>query len=57
MNFDPEGVIRLGTDLRYVDTSRPWDKVSSIFLPILYMSAMLMVWQRWDKDFEFNDGL
>ncbi|KAJ4996370.1 hypothetical protein K4K48_008625 [Colletotrichum sp. SAR 10_66] len=25
-NFDPEGRIRLGTDLRFVDKSRPWDK-------------------------------
>ncbi|EQB47675.1 hypothetical protein CGLO_13143 [Colletotrichum gloeosporioides Cg-14] len=24
-NFDPEGRIRLGTDLRFVDKSRPWD--------------------------------
>ncbi|GKT86440.1 phytanoyl- hydroxylase [Colletotrichum tofieldiae] len=24
-NYDPEGRIRLGTDLRFVDKSRPWD--------------------------------
>ncbi|KAJ4348793.1 uncharacterized protein N0V89_010171 [Didymosphaeria variabile] len=38
MNFDPGNVIRVGTDLRFVDSSRPWDK-------------------RWDKDYEFNDGV
>ncbi|PFH60769.1 hypothetical protein XA68_10383 [Ophiocordyceps unilateralis] len=26
INEDPEGRIRLGTDLRFVDTGRPWDK-------------------------------
>ena len=38
INHDEEGVIRVGTDLRYVDKSKPWD-------------------HRWDKDFEFNDGV
>ncbi|KAF1970190.1 hypothetical protein BU23DRAFT_601118 [Bimuria novae-zelandiae CBS 107.79] len=38
MNFDPKNVIRVGTDLRFVDRSRAWDK-------------------RWDKDYEFNDGV
>ncbi|KAI5924117.1 hypothetical protein F4810DRAFT_719378 [Camillea tinctor] len=38
INHDPLGKIRLGTDLRFVNKSRPWD-------------------QRWDKDFEFNDGV
>ncbi|KAF2688791.1 hypothetical protein K458DRAFT_331378 [Lentithecium fluviatile CBS 122367] len=38
MNYDPQNVIRVGTDLRFVDQSRPWDK-------------------RWDKDYEFNDGV
>lgn len=28
MNFDPTDVIRVGTDLRFVDKSKPWDKVS-----------------------------
>ncbi|KAK5048680.1 hypothetical protein LTR84_005771 [Exophiala bonariae] len=26
INHDPEGRIRLGTDLRFVDSSRPWDE-------------------------------
>ncbi|KAF2660789.1 hypothetical protein K491DRAFT_648511 [Lophiostoma macrostomum CBS 122681] len=26
MNYDPNNVIRVGTDLRFVDASRPWDK-------------------------------
>ncbi|KAK1841278.1 hypothetical protein CCHR01_16101 [Colletotrichum chrysophilum] len=26
VNHDPQGRIRLGTDLRYVNGSRPWDK-------------------------------
>ncbi|KAG4424080.1 hypothetical protein IFR04_002776 [Cadophora malorum] len=26
INYDPDNVIRLGTDLRYVDSSRPWDE-------------------------------
>ncbi|KAF3053694.1 hypothetical protein E8E11_011358 [Didymella keratinophila] len=38
MNYDPSNVIRVGTDLRFVDASKPWDK-------------------RWDKDYEFNDGV
>jgi phytanoyl-CoA hydroxylase len=25
MNFDPDNVIRVGTDLRFVDASKPWD--------------------------------
>ncbi|KAF2179014.1 hypothetical protein K469DRAFT_741727 [Zopfia rhizophila CBS 207.26] len=25
INYDPNNVIRVGTDLRFVDTSRPWD--------------------------------
>jgi phytanoyl-CoA hydroxylase len=25
MNFDPNNVIRVGTDLRFVDGSKPWD--------------------------------
>lgn len=29
MNYDPNNVIRVGTDLRFVDSSKPWDKVSS----------------------------
>lgn len=28
MNHDPEGVIRVGTDLRFVDSSKEWDKAS-----------------------------
>lgn len=27
MNFDPSNVIRVGTDLRFVDASKPWDEV------------------------------
>ncbi|KAF2471426.1 uncharacterized protein BDR25DRAFT_368256 [Lindgomyces ingoldianus] len=38
INYDPRNVIRVGTDLRFVDSSKPWDK-------------------RWDKDYEFNDGV
>ncbi|KAF2031632.1 hypothetical protein EK21DRAFT_62709 [Setomelanomma holmii] len=26
MNYDPNNVIRVGTDLRFVDSSKPWDK-------------------------------
>lgn len=25
MNYDPNNVIRVGTDLRFVDSSKPWD--------------------------------
>lgn len=28
MNFDKGGKIRLGTDLRFVNSARPWDTVS-----------------------------
>ncbi|KAF2710842.1 hypothetical protein K504DRAFT_403803 [Pleomassaria siparia CBS 279.74] len=38
MNYDPNNVIRVGTDLRFVNGARPWDT-------------------RWDKDYEFNDGV
>jgi len=38
LNYDPNNVIRVGTDLRFVDGSKPWDT-------------------RWDKDYEFNDGV
>jgi hypothetical protein len=30
INFDPDNVIRVGTDLRFVDSSKPWDKVGDI---------------------------
>ncbi|KAL3489942.1 hypothetical protein BJX62DRAFT_238586 [Aspergillus germanicus] len=34
INHDPNNVIRLGTDLRYVDSSRPWDtRWSNILKP------------------------
>ncbi|KAH7412122.1 hypothetical protein DE146DRAFT_266608 [Phaeosphaeria sp. MPI-PUGE-AT-0046c] len=26
MNYDPDNIIRVGTDLRFVDSSKPWDK-------------------------------
>ncbi|CAG7559509.1 unnamed protein product [Fusarium equiseti] len=38
INHDKQNRIRLGTDLRFVNSARPWDK-------------------RWDKDFEFGDGV
>jgi len=31
MNYDPSNVIRVGTDLRFVDASKSWDKVSIFF--------------------------
>lgn len=36
MNYDPSNVIRVGTDLRFVDASKPWDKVSHLLnsLPV-----------------------
>jgi phytanoyl-CoA hydroxylase len=30
INHDPKNVIRLATDLRFVDSSRPWDTVDRI---------------------------
>lgn len=30
INFDPDNVIRVGTDLRFVDSSKPWDKVGDV---------------------------
>jgi len=29
LNYDPNNVIRVGTDLRFVDGSKPWDTVST----------------------------
>ena len=38
MNHDPKNIIRVGTDLRFVDSSRPWDKVGPVnrFLDMFY---------------------
>lgn len=30
MNHDPDSIIRVGTDLRFVDSSKPWDTVSDL---------------------------
>jgi phytanoyl-CoA hydroxylase len=30
LNHDPDNIIRVGTDLRFVDGSKPWDRVSKI---------------------------
>lgn len=38
INHDPDNIIRVGTDLRFVNGARPWDT-------------------RWDKYYEFNDGV
>lgn len=35
INHDKEGRIRLGTDLRFVNSSRPWDQVPISSHPIL----------------------
>lgn len=35
MNYDPNNIIRVGTDLRFVDQSKPWDKVRWATLPIV----------------------
>lgn len=32
INEDPDNIIRLATDLRYADSSKPWDSVC-ILLP------------------------
>ena len=32
INHDPDNVIRLATDLRFVDSHRPWDTVCELFL-------------------------
>lgn len=34
MNYDANNVIRVGTDLRFVDSSKPWDKVSTLDSPL-----------------------
>lgn len=54
MNHDPTNVIRVGTDLRFVDFSRPWDKVGITRNPFLTIADSI---QRWDKDYTFNDGV
>jgi phytanoyl-CoA hydroxylase len=36
LNHDPNNVIRVGTDLRFVDGSKPWDTVSRT-APIVYL--------------------
>lgn len=37
MNFDENDVIRLGTDLRFVDSSQRWDEVSRTFRAALLL--------------------
>lgn len=34
VNEDPDNVIRLATDLRYADSSKPWDSVCVIPIPV-----------------------
>lgn len=41
MNYDPDNVIRVGTDLRFVDASKPWDTVSGTVTLNLCMVLML----------------
>lgn len=41
MNYDVEGVIRLGTDLRFVDSSRPWDQVCVVYLRLCCLSIVV----------------
>lgn len=48
MNYDQDGVIRLGTDLRFVDIRKPWDMVSS--------SIMITVGSGLTIDFYDSDG-
>lgn len=33
VNEDPDNIIRLATDLRYADSSKPWDSVSRLKTP------------------------
>ncbi|CAG8947112.1 unnamed protein product [Penicillium salamii] len=58
INHDPGNTIRLGTDLRFVDSTKPWDEVS----PDLHRSYMSNAnncsdgtrFSRWMMAFEFN---
>lgn len=54
LNYDPNNVIRVGTDLRFVDTSKPWDKVS---VSDIHIREVTNNPQRWDHDYAFNDGV
>lgn len=56
-NKDPDGAIRLATDLRFVDSEKPYDKVSyPICLICSYFANRCLV-QRWMKVYRPLDGL
>lgn len=56
INHDPNQVIRLATDLRFVDSSKPWDKVS-IGPKFHFNFVTLLTKQRWGEQFRLGDGV
>ena len=56
LNYSRNNVIRLATDLRFVDSSRPWDTVSSATLGWKRQSAD-EEFQRWSKQYTLGDGV
>ena len=55
INQDPDNIIRLATDLRFVDSSRAWDMVS--YLAFHLVEQLLILLQRWSKHYTLNDGV
>ncbi|KAL4774915.1 hypothetical protein BDW60DRAFT_180723 [Aspergillus nidulans var. acristatus] len=56
INKDSEGVIRLATDLRFCDSSKPYDKVCRMDFSgnVLVLAKLL---QRWMNPYRFGDGV
>ena len=53
-------MIRLATDLRFCDSSKPYDKVSAIPLrTVLSLHCALtdVILQRWMNHYRFGDGV
>lgn len=46
MNHDPNNVIRVGTDLRFVDGSKPWDTVSTMYTYMYMLLTSIAMGQR-----------
>lgn len=55
LNHSKDNVIRLATDLRFVDSSRPWDTVSCTLFQ--RSDGLLMIPQRWSRQYTLGDGV
>ncbi|KAL7777177.1 hypothetical protein CFE70_007600 [Pyrenophora teres f. teres 0-1] len=49
LNYDPNNVIRVGTDLRFVDGSKPWDTVDSVAKADMGVDGWYPGLGRWNR--------